>query len=208
MLGCVLFVIAGLIQMYLLFNPSSYVAVVGFVGLITLVAGPLVVLGLIGVCARQLEVAGILGLIAFVMAFFGSAFVFGVYWYNTFVVPSIAPVDLRSFMYFEIARPPLYAGSLILTYELQYLGWLLIGVASLRARLFPRLAVVLLIFVSLAGGIVSAVQPVGGLPDFRSVMSYASVFVTMLFYAIIARLGYTLWTGGSASEDLTRKPGL
>jgi hypothetical protein len=208
-LGGVLFVIAGLIQMYVLFNPSSYLAIVGFVGLIALVADALVVLGLIGVCARQLEVAGILGLIAFVIAFFGSAFVIGVHWYNTFVVPSIPPVDFKLFEFFEAERPLLYGGALILAYELLYLGWLLAGVTMLRrTRLFPRPAAVLLIVVSLTAGVVSAVQPAGGLPDFDSVLPYASVLVNMLFYVIIAWLGLTLWTGGNASEDLTRKPGL
>ncbi len=209
MLGCALFVIAGLIHTYLLFNPSSYLAVVGFLGSITLVASPLVVLGLIGVYARQLEVAGLLGLIAFVMAFFGSAFVIGVYWYNTFVVPSIAQADRELFEYFEGERPLLYGGALILAYELLYLGWLLAGVTMLRrTRVFPRPAAVLLIVVSLTAGIVSAVQPAGGLPDFDSVLSYASVLATILFYIVVAWLGFTLWTGGKASEDLPRNPDL
>ncbi|MDQ4128733.1 MAG: hypothetical protein M3151_12415, partial [Actinomycetota bacterium] len=65
-----------------------------------------------------------------------------------------------------------------------------------------------LIVVSLTAGIVSAVRPAGGLPDFDSVLSYASVLATILFYIVVAWLGFTLWTGGKASEDLPRNPDL
>lgn len=197
-LGCMLLVITQLVQLYLLFDQADNPGVVGFVGSIALVADPLVVLGLVGLYARLLEAARILGLIAFLIAFFGSAFVIGVYWYDVFVVPSIAPVEA-----------PLYGAALILAYTLLYLGWLLSGVTILRRmRLFPRSAAVLLIVVSLAGGVLSVVQPPGDVPDSGGALPYASVLVNVLFYAIIAWLGFTLWSGGNASEDPTRKPGL
>jgi len=192
-LSSVLFVITGLIQMYLLFDPASYLAVFGLISPITLVAGSLVVLGLIGLYARQREAAGILGLVAFLATFFGSAFVVGVYWYNSFVVPSIAPMEFESFEFFETERWAPYGPALIVAYELLYLGWLLIGVTMLRTRFFPRPAAALLIVVSLAGGIISATQPAGGLPDFDNALSYVSVLINILFYAIIAWLGFVLW---------------
>jgi hypothetical protein len=203
-LGCVLFVISGLIQLYLLSSPDSYTTATGIVGVIALVAAPLVGLGLIGLYARQLEAAGILGLVAFVIAFFGSAFVMGLYWYYAFVVPSIAPVNYPWFAYFETQRPALYGDALTIAFVLLYLGWLLAGVTMLRTRVFPRLAAALLIAVSLVAGIISLVQPAVGLPDSSSGLSYAiASLVNILFYAIIAWLGLALWRAGSASEDPT-----
>ena len=196
--GCMLFVIAQIIRAYALFSPTGHPTAVGLlVGPIALLAGPLVVLGLIGVYARQLESAGILKLIAFLITFFGSAFAIGAYWYATFVAPSIAP-----------AQAPLHGSALIVANALLHLGWLLIGVSLLRgARLFPRSAAVLLIVVSLAGGLVSVVQPQGGLPEYGGVLSYASVLVNVLFYAVVAWLGLTLWSRRSASEGPARKAG-
>lgn len=208
MLSCVLFVITGLIQTYLLLNPTGYMTVFGFIGPITLIAGPLVILGLLGLYARLLEVAGILGLIAFLATFFGSVFAAGVYWYNAFVVPSIAPVSFESYVFLETERPGPYGFGLISAYELLYLGWLLLGVVILRTRLFPRPAAIILIVASLASGIITMVQAVVGTPDYSSVVPYVSTVVNLLFNAVIAWLGFTLWTHGGAPAQPARKADL
>ncbi len=207
MLSCVLFVITGLIQLYLLFNPAGYQTVFNFISPITLVAGPLVLLGLLGLYARQLEVAGILGLTAFLVTFFGSVFATGVYWYNAFVVPSIAPVSFESYVRLETERPWPYWFGLMLAYELLYLGWLLVGVTILKTRTFPRLAAGLLVVVALTSGVLTVVQSAAaGPPDASSMLPYVNLAVNLLFNAVIAWLGFALWTQGGASGEPARKP--
>ncbi len=220
-LGAVLFVITSLIQIYLNLNPGTYgqglielvvgpLAIFGDVGigLLTLVAGPLVTLGLLGLYARRPEAMGIFGLIAFLVTFFGSALAAGIYWHYAFTVPSVAMVmNSRSFLFLEFVRPGPYEVGLILTYQLVYLGWLLFGVALLRARLYPRLVVILLIVASLLNWVLSALEGfILGPPSPGSILLYASIVLNILFNAVLAWLGFALWKGRSASEDPAREP--
>jgi hypothetical protein len=81
----------------------------------------LVALGLIGLYARQARATGIPGLIGFVLAF------------------------LVAFLGTVLMQPAGLAALLV------YLGWALFGVSSLRARVYPRVASVLLIVGGLVG---------------------------------------------------------
>jgi hypothetical protein len=69
------------------------------------------------------------------------------------------------------------------------LGWTLLGVASLQARVYPRTVVVLLIVGAVISGVISALMV--GIPS--GILLYASVGASIIFYGAIAWLGYTLW---------------
>jgi hypothetical protein len=88
-------------------------------------------LGLVGIYSHQLEAAGVLGLAGFLVAFFGTALSVGASWTLLFAAP-LSP---------EVLGTPWFE----LSFLLFALGWVLFGVAILRARVFPRAAGVLLI---------------------------------------------------------------
>jgi hypothetical protein len=108
------------------------------------VAALLMLGGLLGLYSRQADKAGILGLIAFLMAFAGTALLIGFVWYLGFLVfpwlaeaaPELANAD---------PSMRLALGGLVLMALLYLPGWVLFGVASLRAKVFPGLAAVLLV---------------------------------------------------------------
>ena len=142
----------------------------------------LVLLGLVGLYGRQAEQAGSFGLIAFVFAFVGTALAVGLMWVFAFVVPALAEAAPTIL---DADEPPGTLGvAFFLSFILFALGWLLFGVASLRARVFPRWASLLLII----GTILSFV--VDMLPFSIPIPLDLLVLGTGLIW-----LGYTLWSG-------------
>ena len=97
----------------------------------------LVLLGLVGLYASQAQAAGALGLIGFLLAFLGTTMAAGFYWPYVFVVP---PFKLTS-------------AGLILSPSLWALGWLIFGAATLRGRIYPRPAAIVLMI----GAAISAI---------------------------------------------------
>lgn len=104
-------------------------------------AGVLLLLGLVGLYARQSEVSGALGLVAFLVAFTGTALILGTWWTNTFIAPSLA-TDAPEFL--EAGPTGVLGVAYTLSFAIAAVGWLLFGLASLRARVYPRTAVVVL----------------------------------------------------------------
>jgi hypothetical protein len=103
--------------------------------LFKLVGFVLLLLGLVGLYARQSVESGVLGLVAFLTAFLGTTLVAGDWWFEGFVVPwlvAIAPDVV-------VGEPSgiLAIGGTV-GFSLFALGWALFGVATLRARVFPR----------------------------------------------------------------------
>jgi hypothetical protein len=95
--------------------------------------------GLVGLYAHQTQTAGLLGLVGFLLAFIGTVFFTGFFWANIFVAPALgngAPEFLD-----QGGRFPGFRLALLI----YALGWLLFGLASLKARVYPRLPVILLI---------------------------------------------------------------
>jgi hypothetical protein len=117
---------------------KTYVVVTG----LTLLSTVLLLVGLVGLYVGQLESAGLLGLVGFLATFLGNVLVAGAIWEATFVVPWLAwetPELLNE------APTGWLALGFISSYTLAGLGVILLGVATIRARVFPTVAAVLLI---------------------------------------------------------------
>lgn len=97
-------------------------------------------LGLPGVYLRQAEAAGRFGLGAFFTALAGSALMVSSDWNELFAAPAMLQIPG-----FEEQFPLGLIVGFMLNYGLYTLGWLLFGVATLRARVLPRPLAILLI---------------------------------------------------------------
>ncbi len=91
-------------------------------------------LGLIGLYARQVDKMGRLGLVSFILAFVGTGLAGSILLMAATVIPIIAikaPALLD-----QAVRPPTFAAAVfILSFGL---GYILFGVATMRARVMPR----------------------------------------------------------------------
>ena len=103
--------------------------------LLTLVAGMLLLGGMIGFYLRQSEAAGRVGLIGFLLAFFGTTFVVGDFYANTFVTPLVA---LGAPEFLDDPLSGILQVWLPLSFVVLALSWLLLAVATLRAGAYPR----------------------------------------------------------------------
>src|SRR5215208_1416950 len=144
-----------------------------------MITGVLLPLGLVGLYARQLEASGPLGLVGFVVAFVGTVLVAGFFWSSAFVAPILAVeapqlLDVRSL-------PGFFRSFIVFG-----LGWLLFGVATLRAGIYPRAPAVLLI--------VGSVLIVVRLP-----------LTSIVLDAAVAWMGYVLFTGRDIAAGRPRR---
>ncbi len=107
-----------------------------------LIGALLLLVAVVGLYARQSEAAGALGLTGFLAALIGTGLIVGMVWTNTFIPPALA-VEAPAVL---DAEP---AGSLAFGFMFSSivfgLSWALFGVAMLRARVYPRVAAILLI---------------------------------------------------------------
>ena len=103
--------------------------------LLTLFAGTLLLGGLVGLYLRQSEAAGKLGLVGFLLAFFGTAFVVGDFYANTFVTPLVA---LGAPAFLDDPLSGILQAWLPFSFGLLAFSWLPLAVATLRARVYPR----------------------------------------------------------------------
>lgn len=114
-------------------NPASATtASYALVFWLYLLGGVLLLLGLVGLYTSQPEAAGILGLMGFVVAFLGTMFVTGAVWFELFITPLLAAQAP------ELAESELGLTGFILSFLLGSIGWLVFGVATLRASVYPR----------------------------------------------------------------------
>jgi hypothetical protein len=90
-------------------------------------------LALVAVNEWRVGRASVLGMIGFIGAFVGTLCMTGDMWFEAFVVPWIAEVAPEVF---TKLGGTLKLGAAI-TYLLFTVGWVLFGIASLRARVFP-----------------------------------------------------------------------
>jgi len=109
----------------------------------SLLGGLLLLVALVGLYARQSEAAGTLGLAGFLVALVGTGLFVGMFWTLAFVVPSAA-IEAPAFLDAEETAGPLDMGFMLSGIAVA-VGWALFGVATLRARVFPRRAAIVLI---------------------------------------------------------------
>jgi uncharacterized membrane protein len=143
----------------------------------TLVSGIFLLGGLIGLYIRQSEDAKKLGVVGFVLAFFGTALVVGGFYTNTFITPLVA-LEAPSFLDNPLAG--VLQVWLPFDFVLLAASWLVLCVATVRARVYPRGASWLLL-----GGAVLALLP---LP-----------LVNIVFETALVWLGLVLLKGSGMS---------
>ncbi|MDP8939576.1 MAG: hypothetical protein M3N10_04660 [Actinomycetota bacterium] len=151
---------------------TSYALVFG----LHLIGSVLLLLGLVGLYVSQSEAAGVLGLVGFLVAFAGTALLVGALWFELFITPALAAEAP------ELAEAELGLAGFILVLLTGALGWVLFGAATLRARVYPRGAAVLLI--------------VGGLVAFAPVP-----LAGIIFSGAVAWMGFILFTGRVVSSE-------
>jgi hypothetical protein len=145
----------------------------------------LLLLGLIGLYAHQSVEAGTLGLIGFLVAFLGTMLVAGDWWFEAFAVPYLANVAPQALE--GGASGTLVVGGLA-GFVLFALGWVLFGLASFRARVFPRWAAIVLI----VGG---ALGVQAGFPPFLFVLGLG-----------VGLMGFSLYKLGRGPQVASGKP--
>jgi hypothetical protein len=142
----------------------------------------LIALGLVGLYARQAESAGTLGLVAFILAFTGEMMAIGSTWSEAFFAAWLAQAAPELL---EADPSGAFVTGLTLTFGLFALGWLLFGLASLRAGVLPRGAAVLLMI----GAVLYPVLGILSIP-----------FAGLVFGAALVWMGYTLWSSGATER--------
>ncbi len=145
---------------------------------LSILATYLGLLALVGLYARQVEESGWLGLVAFILASLGTVLSLGFLWGGGFIVPALTSAAPEFLDQVEASPPGIVALGFITTFVLFALGWLLMGVASLRARVLPRIPLWLLILAAILG-LVSRVVDLG--------------ISSVLFGVALAWLGWWLW---------------
>jgi len=177
-LSAVLSVVGDLLRLFVDVESSETATTTPYalVFLLYLLGAVLLLLGLVGLYASQSEAAGVLGLVGFLVAFLGTTLLVGALWFELFITPSLATRAPG------LAEAELGLAGFILVFLLGVVGWLLFGVATLRAHTYPRWAAVLL----MVGGVVAFVPiPLAGI----------------VFSVAIAWLGFVLFTGRNASAE-------
>jgi hypothetical protein len=147
---------------------------------LSIVAAYLGLLTLMGLYARQVEETGRFGLIAFVIASFWTVMNIGFNWGGGFIVPALTSAAPEFLDQVADSPPAIVAAGFISTFVLFALGWLLFGAASLRAKVFSRIPLWLLIIAAILG-LVSRIVGLG-IPG-------------VLFGVALAWLGWQMWQG-------------
>ena len=156
-----------------------------------IIAGALLLIGSVGLYLRQSGQAGKLGLVSFGMTFLGNA----AHW-NLLPILAFAEAllaarpETQSLVATEsgVNWGPLFMGYFAVSSLIFYVGMVLFGIATLRARIFPRWAALLLII----GPIVTIIILPTGLASQSPIVG---AIIAGVFMSVFAWCGYTLWAG-------------
>jgi hypothetical protein len=122
---------------------------------LALLAMYVLLIALTGLYWVEATVVGGLGLAGYLIAFLGTVMVAGDWWYETFIVPLLLN---RVPEILEEAQPGLVLFGAFVTSVAFAVGWLLFGLSSYRAGIFPGGASILMML----GGVAGAVTLLGG----------------------------------------------
>jgi hypothetical protein len=138
-------------------------------------------LGVFGLYARQSEETKLLGLTGFILVFVGTALFLGITYYAAFIEPVLA-AKAPEFVESSFSGRPIGALAVVLPLMglLFSLGWLLLGIGTIRTNILPRWAAILTIIGSV---------PFGLVPLFIVTKIAAVVFGLGIIW-----LGYALWS--------------
>jgi hypothetical protein len=153
----------------------------------SVVAFAMLVLALVATYQLQAAPARTLGVVGLGAAILGTVFMAGDWWFEAFAVPRLAEVAPSVMDTFALSRL-LFGG--LLSFALFGIGWLVYGIASLRARVFPAAVS----WAVVAGGLFSGV-PVG------FVYLAGNVILGLAFLAMGAWISARL--RGTATEVVT-----
>jgi hypothetical protein len=117
---------------------------------LALVAMYVLLLALTGGYWVEANVVGGLGLAGYLIAFLGTLLVAGDWWYETFIGPILRD---RVPQLLEEAQPGLVLFGAFVTSAAFAVGWLIFGLSSYRAGIFPRGASILLMLGGVAGAV-------------------------------------------------------
>lgn len=156
-------------------------------GSVRLLGGMLLVFGLIALYAYQIEAAGRLGLVGFIVSMIGTVLLTAVAWLGAFIDPALAS---QAPEFYVAARSGEVGGTVgailgigvLSPILLQALGWTIFGIATYRARVFPRW-----LAVGLVVGALLLFVPVQGSP--------------VVFQLAVASMGVLLGTGRVEPPD-------
>lgn len=143
----------------------------------------LILLSLMGLYARQREETGWLGLVSFVLSFIGTALVGGLLLMVATIIPSIA-AEAPTLFALAMTPPTLALVVIFLGYGL---GFILFGIATMRAGVLPRWSGLLLI----TGVMLSLLE---GSPIDQTLLHAILTFGRVLFGLALAWMGYALWS--------------
>lgn len=142
----------------------------------------LLLIGLIGLYIRQAERAGVFGFITFLLTFLGVALNVGSLWSAVMIFPQLAMVA-PEFLDQLQTNPPRIAGIVImLSLFLSGAGWVLFGLASVRANVLPRTAAALVTIGYVA-------------------ILFVPVIPANLVGVGLVWMGHSLWTSAIAGEN-------
>lgn len=151
--------------------------------LVLWISSTLILFGLVALYARQAEMTGWLGLISFVLSLIGIALVGTLLYMVATMVPAIA-VEEPALFERAMTVPAFALGVIFLGYGL---GFILFGVATMRAGVLPRWSGLLLII-----GV--AISMLEGSPIDETILHAVLTFGRILFGLALAWMGYALWS--------------
>jgi hypothetical protein len=143
-------------------------------------------LGLLGIFARQREQLGSFGLVGFVLSFIGNAMFLGTGMITAFIWPMLAvhaPATVEPGG--ALFCWPHSVMAFALTAVMLSTGYVLFGIAMVRAGVFPRLSILMLVIGAILGMLPP--HPIGALPWGGLVLG------GVMYGAALVWLGSILW---------------
>ena len=181
-------------------TPQQYMSLPWLLARLVIVIGSLLfVIGLPGMYLRQAGRAGVLGLVGFILVFFGSLLAGAFFTLTVTVFPLLAQVDPK-LLEGEFLPGGMFL--LLLVFSLlNMIGAILLGIATMRAHVFPRWIGVLLIIAGIGMGLTFVFPPTlltpGAIIETVSSFAYDAAFLWC---------GYVLIAGGRGIVEAAPLP--